>query len=95
MKSFKRNAVRFLPLLILPMAFAIGGTAVKSAADLPPAPCMGDAMTVASSLGKMQNPAPVQKKTVPRNLAILIFDRVDIIDYAGPYNLWSGSLLKD
>lgn len=97
MKSLKRNAIRFLPLLIIPMAFAIVGTGAKSAAELPPAPCKEDAMTSASSLGKsaLQNAPPVQQKAVPRNLAILIFDGVQIIDYTGPYETFGHAYADD
>lgn len=97
MKSVKRNAIRFLPLLIIAIAFAIVGTGAKSAAELPPAPCKEDAMTRVSSLGKAapQISSTVQQKAVPRDLVILIFDGVRIITYTGPYNLWPGSLRKD
>jgi hypothetical protein len=95
MKSLKRNAIRFLPLLIIPITFAIIGTRAKSAAELPPAPCKEDAMTRVSSLGKAapQN-SLVQQKAVPRNLVILIFDGMQIVTYTGP-NLWPGSLPKE
>ncbi|MEA2446285.1 MAG: hypothetical protein QOJ12_3581 [Thermoleophilales bacterium] len=97
MKSLKRNAIRFLPLLIIPITFAIIGTRAKSAAELPPAPCKEDAMTRVSTLGKAaaKNTLRVQQKAVPRDLAILIIDGVQIITYTGPYNPWPGSLRKD
>ena len=67
MKRCKRNAVRFLPLLIIPIAFAIASSGVRSAAELPPGPCK-DAMTRVSDLGKSapQNSLPVPQKAVPR-----------------------------
>ena len=95
MKTRKRNAIRFLPLLTIPMAFAIAGTGARSAAELPPAPCKEDAMTRASSPGKSRNPPVVQQKAVPRNLAILIFDGVQIIDYTGPYETFGHAYADD
>ena len=97
MKTFKRNAIRLLPLVMIPIAFAIAGTGAKSAAELPPAPCKADAMTNATTLGKSapQNAAMVQQKPVPRNLAILIFDDVQIIDYTGPYETFGHAYSDD
>ena len=77
------------------MAFAIAGTGARSAAELPPAPCKEDAMTRASSPGKSRNPPVVQQKAVPRNLAILIFDGVQIIDYTGPYETFGHAYADD
>ena len=68
MKSLKRNAIRLLPLLIIPIALAIVGTGAKSAAEMPPAPCKEDAMTRMSTLGKAtpQDSPVVQQKAAPR-----------------------------
>lgn len=97
MKTFKRNALRLLPLFIIPIAFATAGTGAKSAAELPPAPCKADAITNDTTLGKSapQNAATVQPKPVPRNLAILIFDDVQIIDYTGPYETFGHAYSDD
>lgn len=95
MKILKKNAIRLLPLFIIPIALALVSTGAKSAAELPPAPCKEDAMANPTSLGKTttQN-APAQKATA-RNLAILIFDGVQIIDYTGPFETFGHAYIDD
>lgn len=97
MKTTKRNAIKLLPLLIIPIAFAIAATGAKNAVELPPAPSMDDAQARALSLGKSapQNVAVVPHKGAPRNLAILIFDNVQIIDYTGPYETFGHAYSND
>lgn len=82
MNYFKRNAVRFLPLLILPLAVTVFAIRAKSAAEVP-GPCQaGDAVTTS----KGQEVAKFEKVPV-RNVAIFIFDGVQIIDYTGPFEV--------
>ena len=92
-----RNAIRLLPLLIIPIAFAIAGVGAKSAAEVPPGPCKEDSMTDVTTVGKWapQNAAVSRAKPVPRNLAILIFDNVQIIDYTGPYETFGHAYSDD
>src|SRR5258708_3138785 len=97
MNIFKRKAIRILTWFTIPLAFAIPTTRVKSAADLPPAPCKEDAMAHATTLGKSAptNAILAPQKPVPRNLAILIFDNVQIIDYTGPYETFGHAYSDD
>jgi putative intracellular protease/amidase len=44
---------------------------------------------------KIARSAPTQKKSAPRNLAILIFDGVQIIDYTGPYETFGHVYIND
>jgi len=97
MKTLKRNALRLLPLIIIPLALGIAGVGAKSAAEFPPAPCKDDANALGTTQGKAAPPsaAVVVQKPVPRNLAILIFDDVQIIDYTGPYETFGHAYSDD
>jgi putative intracellular protease/amidase len=83
MKYNKRKAIRLLSLLVLPLSLAITADRVKSAAEFP-APCSEN-----SDLANLrQQPvASAPQKVVTRNLAIFIFDGVQIIDYTGPFEV--------
>ena len=54
-------------------------------------------MTDVTTVGKWapQNAAVSRAKPVPRNLAILIFDNVQIIDYTGPYETFGHAYSDD
>lgn len=88
MKHLKRKAVRLLPLLALPLCLAVVASRARSAAEFPP-PCKDDSAADASSLGKSAQQAalPAMQKIPVRNLAIFIFDGVQIIDYTGPFEV--------
>ncbi|MCM3870637.1 MAG: DJ-1/PfpI family protein, partial [Pyrinomonadaceae bacterium] len=45
--------------------------------------------------GQAASGAPPAQKRVPRNLAILIFEGVQIIDYTGPYETFGHAYSKD
>ena len=83
MKNFKPNAVRLLPLLMLPVALALSTGLAKSAAELPPS--AADLVIPAVSPDQTEKQAVTPTRT--RNLAIFIFDGVQIIDYTGPFEV--------
>ncbi len=83
MKHLKRIPVRLLPLLILPLALSVVAIRVRSAAEVPPQPCFPGNTVKASST---MQAAQFQKVPV-RNVAIFIFDGVQIIDYTGPFEV--------
>ncbi len=83
MKHLKRNPVRLLPLLILPLALTIVAIRARSAAEVPPQPCFpGNTVNASSTMQTAQ----FQKVPV-RNVAIFIFEGVQIIDYTGPFEV--------
>ncbi|HEV7683546.1 MAG TPA: DJ-1/PfpI family protein [Pyrinomonadaceae bacterium] len=83
MKYYKRKAIRLLPLIVLSLSLAMIATRAKSAAEFP-SPCKEDAY-MANLRPQPVSPAP--QKVVTRNLAIFIFDGVQIIDYTGPFEV--------
>lgn len=84
MNHLRRKALPLLPLLALPIFLATIATRVKSAVDMPPSPCSDE--TVSRSVDVAKQPAAIQK--IPtRNLAIFIFEGVQIIDYTGPFEV--------
>jgi len=82
MKQLKRNKAKLLPLLILPLALAVFAIRARSAAEVPPPPCGSDSVKNSSTA----TPALYAKVPV-RNLAIFVFDGVQIIDYTGPFEV--------
>jgi putative intracellular protease/amidase len=82
MRQLLRNKARLLPLLILPIALTVFAIRARSAAEVPPPPCGGDSVKNNSTT----TPALYAKVPV-RNLAIFIFDGVQIIDYTGPFEV--------
>jgi putative intracellular protease/amidase len=85
MKHLKRKAVRLLPLLTLPLCLAVVASRTRSAAELPP-PCKDVGTARTTSIGQ-QAALPAMQKIPVRNLAIFIFDGVQIIDYTGPFEV--------
>jgi putative intracellular protease/amidase len=84
MKNLRRRPARLLPLLLLPLAFAAIAVRVKSAAEVPQ-PCpASDTVGNASTFGK---PVALSQKVPVRNVAIFIFEGVQIIDYTGPFEV--------
>jgi putative intracellular protease/amidase len=83
MKYLKRNVIRLLPLLVLPLSLLVITSRVKSAAEFPQ-PCRDDAQTTSPAQRAVLAAPP---KVVVRNLAIFIFDGVQIIDYTGPFEV--------
>ncbi|HVQ36537.1 MAG TPA: hypothetical protein VMS31_03340 [Pyrinomonadaceae bacterium] len=85
MNCLKRYTIRVVPLLAISIGVAIATDRVRSAAELPPGPCEGKALTGASRPGT-QLPRNVgsPQKAATRNLAILIFDGAQIIDDTRP-----------
>lgn len=83
MKYSKRSAIRLLALLVLPLSLAMTADRVKSAAEFP-SPCQ-EKSYLANLRQQPVSPAP--QKVVTRNLAIFIFDGVQIIDYTGPFEV--------
>jgi putative intracellular protease/amidase len=84
MNYLRRKTLQLLPLFVLPIFLAVIASRVKSAAEMPSPLCVDE--TVARAAKVPQQPAAVQK--VPtRNLAIFIFDGVQIIDYTGPFEV--------
>jgi putative intracellular protease/amidase len=83
MKYLKRNVIRLLPLLVLPLSLLVITSRVKSAAEFPQ-PCRDDAQTTGPAQRALLAAPP---KVVVRNLAIFIFDGVQIIDYTGPFEV--------
>jgi putative intracellular protease/amidase len=84
MKHLRQRALQLLPLLVLPVFLAVIATRVRSAAEMPPSPCADEMVSRLAQAA--QQPAAIQK--VPtRNLAIFIFDGVQIIDYTGPFEV--------
>lgn len=84
MKHLKRKTVRLVPLLILPLCLVAIASRVKSAAEFA-SPCIDDDAASASQAKSPVVPAP--PKIPIRNLAIFIFDGVQIIDYTGPFEV--------
>lgn len=83
MRYSQRKATRLLLLLILPLSVAMTADRVKSAAELP-SPCQENSY-MANLRQQPVSPAP--QKVITRNLAIFIFDGVQIIDYTGPFEV--------
>lgn len=85
MKHRTRKVVRLLPLLTLPLCLAIVASRARSAAEVP-LPCKDGKTTGMSQSGQQAASVATQKVPV-RNLAIFIFDGVQIIDYTGPFEV--------
>jgi putative intracellular protease/amidase len=82
MKNFKRNALRLLPLLMIPVMLAINTNQAKSAAEFQRYDNCLDSAIAEPTAKEATTPART------RNLAIFIFDRVQIIDYTGPFEVF-------
>lgn len=83
MKNFKRNAIRLLPLLIIPVMLALNPSRAKSAAEFQPFDnCPRESAFKSEQAGK-----EVATPARTRNLAIFIFEGVQIIDYTGPFEV--------
>ena len=95
MKAFKHTAIKLLFLFVVPIVVVIASTGAKSAAELPPALCQDDSGDDAAGKSAPQNAPVVNQKPAPRNLAILIFDGVQIIDYTGPYETFGHAYSND
>jgi putative intracellular protease/amidase len=83
MKNFKQNVIRWLPLLIITVMVGLNLEGAKGAADLQPL----DNYLPDSVIKPGQPTKEVATDKHTRNLAIFIFDGVQIIDYTGPFEV--------
>ena len=78
-----RKSDTFLAILFVLSMAAATACGIVSASGM-----ASDVPVRALDLNPQIEPKPVQKKSAPRNLAIFIFDGVQIIDYTGPYEVF-------
>jgi putative intracellular protease/amidase len=87
MKNTKPRAFRLIPLVVLILAIAFSATRARSAAMLTPCEEQAVIQAAVSKPNTRLDVAAPAKRTAPRNLAIFIFDGVQIIDYTGPFEV--------
>ena len=85
MKNLKQSLKRIVPALLL--ALAVAATAAHAAFPVSLSMLDGAGELQAAPPQSAQNPAAGEAKDAPRNLAIFIFDGVQIIDYTGPFEV--------
>lgn len=83
MKYFKRNAIRLLPLVIVTLMLSLNPNRARSAAEFQPY----DNDLIGSDKNSEEGAKEVAAPVRTRNLAIFIFEGVQIIDYTGPFEV--------
>lgn len=83
MKNLKRNAIRLLPLLIITVMLVLNPNRANCAAEFQPF----DSCPTDSAVNSEQSAKAVAPAVRTRNLAIFIFEGVQIIDYTGPFEV--------
>jgi len=83
MKYCKRNTIRTLPLVIVTLMLSLNPDRARSAAELQPYDNYLTGPVQNSEESAKEVAAPVRT----RNLAIFIFEGVQIIDYTGPFEV--------
>jgi putative intracellular protease/amidase len=84
MTRFKQRTFRWVLLLLVPFSLAVVVTRTKSAAEVPMSPCRENETARVADAKSATAAIP---KVAVRNVAIFIFDGVQIIDYTGPFEV--------
>ena len=87
MNNLRSKAINVIAMLAFLVAFALSTTHVRTAAMLPPCEEQTPVRVTNAKQSLAKNSVASQRKNSPRNLAIFIFDGVQIIDYTGPYEV--------
>jgi putative intracellular protease/amidase len=87
MKNAKPRAFGLISLVVMLLAIAFSAARAHSAAMLTPCEEQVVMQAANSKPGIKLDVAAAAKRTAPRNLVIFIFDGVQIIDYAGPFEV--------
>ena len=83
MKYCKRNAIRLLPLFIVTLMLSLNPDRARSAAEFQPY----DNYLIGPVQNSEESAKEVAAPVRTRNLAIFIFEGVQIIDYTGPFEV--------
>ena len=84
MKNLRKRVFPPVPVLALLLSMAISAIKARTAARL--TPC--EEQQIAQPVSQKPNTVAARpERTAPRNLAIFIFDGVQIIDYTGPFEV--------
>ena len=84
MKNLRKRVFPLVPVLALLLSMSISAIKARTAAML--TPC--EEQQVAQPVSQKLKPVAARaERTAPRNLAIFIFDGVQIIDYTGPFEV--------